>query len=147
MIDLHKKRLNSGFTLIELMVVLVIIGILMAYAIPSYQRQVIRSKRTKAQDTLMEIAAAQERHKVVFGRYATTLVGAENATVLNFDPTLNPEFDSDYTATLVANANTFTISSNAKPGSTQVKDTFDGNCAVNMGISSAGVKTPLSCWQ
>lgn len=53
---------ESGFTLIELMIVVVIIGILAAIAFPSYQDSVERSRRSDAQAALTAFSAAMERY-------------------------------------------------------------------------------------
>ncbi|WJG08479.1 type IV pilin protein [Aliiglaciecola sp. LCG003] len=54
---------NSGFTLIELMIVVAIIGIITSIAYPSYQGFMKSSNRSAAQADLMALAAALERHK------------------------------------------------------------------------------------
>ncbi|MBE9399774.1 prepilin-type N-terminal cleavage/methylation domain-containing protein [Acinetobacter albensis] len=53
----------SGFTLIELMVVVVIVAIFAAIAIPSYQTYIRRAEASKAQQEMQRIAALLERHK------------------------------------------------------------------------------------
>lgn len=57
------KRKNSGFTLIELMIVVAIIGIIVSIAYPSYQGFLQNSNRGAAQADLMALAAAMQRHK------------------------------------------------------------------------------------
>ncbi|HBP5388065.1 TPA: prepilin-type N-terminal cleavage/methylation domain-containing protein, partial [Pseudomonas aeruginosa] len=53
---------NRGFTLIELMIVVVIIAILAGIAYPSYDEYVKRGNRTEGQALLSEAAATQERY-------------------------------------------------------------------------------------
>ena len=68
----------SGFTLIEVMVVVAIVAILAAFALPAYQEQTAKAKRSDAQRTLMESAQALERYYSANGTY---LNGAALAAV------------------------------------------------------------------
>ncbi|MCJ8161396.1 prepilin-type N-terminal cleavage/methylation domain-containing protein [Acinetobacter sp. A7.4] len=54
----------KGFTLIEVMIVVLIIGILAAIAYPSYQKYVRKTKRVEMQSTLMDLAAKIQRYKI-----------------------------------------------------------------------------------
>lgn len=65
---------QSGFTLIELMIVVAIIGVLAAIAYPSYQRYVIKTKRTDMMSEMQNIASTIESRKLAQGRYSNALV-------------------------------------------------------------------------
>lgn len=65
-------RLKNGFTLIELMIVVAIIGILAAIAYPSYQEYVKKTKRVEVQAELIEIASRLQRYKVTNFHYKKT---------------------------------------------------------------------------
>ena len=64
-------RRNSGMTLIELMMVLAVMAVLIAVALPSYQRYQVRGIRSQGQQFLMDIAQAQEQFFLDQRQYAT----------------------------------------------------------------------------
>jgi len=70
----------SGFTLIELMIVLVIVGILISVGYPSYQEYLRRAKRSEARTALVDGAARMERGYSNTNRYPETLAAANIAT-------------------------------------------------------------------
>lgn len=83
----------KGFTLIELMIVVVILSVLMAVALPSYRNYVLRSHRADAKAALSQCAALQERWFTKMNRYnsnadgcpATSPEGYYNITVATGD--------------------------------------------------------------
>jgi len=70
------RRVAHGFTLIELMIVVAIIGILAAIAYPSYQEYVRAAKRADAETALMELAHFMERNYTGSGLYDKNSAGA-----------------------------------------------------------------------
>ena len=65
--------IGHGFTLIELMLVVVVIGILAAIALPAYQQQVAKGRRADAITALSGILQAQERRRSNNGSYTAAL--------------------------------------------------------------------------
>ncbi len=140
------KNNFKGFTLIELLVVITIIGVILAYAIPSYQRQVIRSKRVEAHNVLTQISARQEKNNAVFLQYASTIDAGTTPTASDLGYAgIDFMSSPDYLYTM-DNTDGYTITATAQ-GSTQVNDDFGSDDCTVLTLNSLGQKTPLSCWQ
>lgn len=100
-----RQSRNRGFTLIELMVVVVIIAVLAGIAYPSYQKHMTGTRRSDAQAALLQIANQQERFFTECNYYATTLTGTRacgasaGSGVLNYFASTSP--DGHYALSLV----------------------------------------------
>ena len=74
---------NKGFTLVELMITVAIVGIIMAFALPAYGDYVKRAARTQAQGDLQALASAVERRFTQYLSYS----GATSALYSTVSPT------------------------------------------------------------
>jgi type IV pilus assembly protein PilE len=104
-----KKRNEKGFTLIELMIVVVIIGILAALAIPRFMRATTKSKQSEAKQILKQIYTMQHAYRQEYNAYwgnGTTASAAATAGFARIGVDIMTT--ARYTYTMVAAANTFT---------------------------------------
>ncbi|WP_432471144.1 type IV pilin protein [Amphritea sp. HPY] len=138
---MKKHYTNSGFSLIELMIAVAIVGILTAIAYPSYTSFIIDARRTDGQEALMGFANAMERFKTENMTYVGAgTAGAGNVTTgapaATTFPTQAPLDGNDkfYNLTIVSAASlTYTLRATPIDGTSQADDGL-------MEITSTGVR-------
>ena len=133
---------TRGFTIIELMIVVVIVGLLFAIALASYEGHVLRSNRADAQGILLDISAREERFLAQNNTYTTDISGV---TGLNLGATTSSEGYYNLTVAACATgtiAICYLVTATARGGQTS-----DTDCLI-ITNDSAGVKagTTDNCW-
>lgn len=97
---------QGGFSLVELMVTVSIVGILSMLAFPSYQSYLQSSKRSAAQSDLMAFASTMERHKAVSFSYSGGAEGGADigkpAIFAHYSPATEPAANKQYDLSIEA---------------------------------------------
>lgn len=145
---------SRGFTLIELMIVVVIATILISIAIPSYSSYVQRSRRTDAKSALLNLASLEERY------YSTQNAYSINPADFGYGGAWPVQVGGGYyqvtvtsiTPAAIGAPATYTIQAVPVPGGMQVADTTCALFQINsIGVQFAqdtgGVDQTTTCWK
>jgi type IV pilus assembly protein PilE len=137
-----RLKIPQGFTLIELMIAVVIIGILAAIAYPSFQSQLRKSRRADAKMALAELAQLQENFFVQNNSYAKNFNDLSVPGDFTVDESGLISKDGYYRIIFFSSSETsFIFRATAREGTTQEKDEED---CKTFSINHQGEK--IGCW-
>ena len=125
-------KTNKGLTLVELLIVIVIVGVLAAIAVPTYTNYMVRARRADAKTALEQFRAAQEMRRAEKGGYSTDITELRNTWGV-------PAVSGDYLIKLNSPTAT-TFIGEAEPRTTRQLN--DGS----LFIDHRGNKTPADKW-
>jgi type IV pilus assembly protein PilE len=146
------RRASSGFTLVELMVVIVIGAILATIAVPAYTGQIRKSRRTEARTAVLDLASREERFMSTRMAYSATPTDLGYAA---FPVTVASGYYSMAAPTVVASTAiapaTFTVTASPVSGKGQDKDTQCASFSVDStgkqsALNSGGTDSTAACW-
>ncbi len=143
--------MKKGFSLIELLIVMVIVGILTTIAYPSYKDYVARARRSDGQSALLDLASRLERFYSEHNTYQTATIATGSSTDI-LSKTTSPE--NWYTLSITsatANAYALQATPTGAQGTTDTKCqslTFNnlGVKGVASGPAGAPTGTVANCW-
>ncbi|MDP1708619.1 MAG: type IV pilin protein [Gammaproteobacteria bacterium] len=135
------KRKESGFTLVELMIVVAIIGILAAIAYPSYQDSVRKSRRAQAITDMYSIQLAQEKWRANNSTYGTL------ANVWGTVTTSPATGTAYYNLAISGNtATAYTLTATATTAGGQNNDKAGGISCTPLTLNHNGPVGQPACW-
>lgn len=128
---------SLGFSLIELMITVAIVGILAAVAYPTYTSFVLSSNRSEGQRELLNLANLQEETFIDRRSYTTDMT----ALGMTADPHITEFGSYSIDATTASNGATFILTATARGSQTS-----DSGCTA-LTVNEAGQKLPAVCWR
>jgi type IV pilus assembly protein PilE len=121
-----RKRHPHGFTLVELMIVVAIVAILAAIAVPQYRKYVQKSNRATAKSALLDLSRREETYYSTNNSYTLNLVslGYNNITnnQIQVPNSSNPTYTIAFTAPATSGSSASTYTASATPTGSQTGD-------------------------
>lgn len=140
------RRQKSGFTLIELMIAVAIVGILAAIAYPSYIEYVKRAHRADAKTALLNNAQFLERIFTETIAYNKDATGA-TITASSLPYTQSPNSGTPvYNIGLTVGASTYTLTATPATGGPMAGDACGNLTLTHLGVKGVGGSTVPECW-
>ncbi len=131
---------NQGFTLLELLLTIAIIGILSAVAIGFYGNNVRATNRTEARSELSRTAGSLEKCRSLYGTYNNTNCATVNALPI----TTSTNY---YSITAALNPTTFVLTATPIAGGRQASDLYCTTLTLsNTGLRQATGSETTKCW-
>jgi type IV pilus assembly protein PilE len=118
---------KKGFTLIELMIVVVIIGILAALAIPRFMRSTTKAKQSEAKQLLKQVYTMQHAYRQEFNAYCLNGISAAAGSANFARIGVDVGASARYSYAMVSAANTFTCTATANLDDDVTVDTWTIN--------------------
>jgi len=157
-VSLSMRRRTFGFSLIELMVVMVILALMLALALPAYHGHIVRAKRVQGQAALLKLMQQQERYYSQNNRYLAFSAASEDAQGKQFqwwsgeeaeEGAARSAYEIDATACPEATLAQCVLL-RARPGTARVDQHFtDADCGT-LSLSSTGERgssgPAARCW-
>jgi type IV pilus assembly protein PilE len=141
---MYKQR---GVTLIELMIVIVIVGILTAIAVPGYSSYMRKTRRADAKVALTSTAQQLERCYTRYYTYLQTANGGQCPLVLPYNtPNGTYTIDADGAAIPTAGVTVSSFAIKATPIGNQALDTHCGTFTLNQNNSQSVSTGATDCW-
>ena len=142
------RRSNlQGFTLIEILIVIAIMGLLVSIALPAYQNSVLRSGRAEAKSELLQVASDQERYFSNFNTYVDDATPLITPVVADRDRTTQNGLYAISVAACGGGAITNCFVATATAQGDQSGDSCTTLTVTNTGARGATGDTAAECWQ
>lgn len=136
---LKNRKNDLGFSLLELLIVVAIMAIISTIAFPSYNRYILKSRRSEAMVNLVKFQGVYEE----FNAQNNTYPASNTLPPATVSPIPSTTY---YSYTSTATATSYTITATARAGTSQVNDKEGAVACSTMTINNVGTQTPAACW-